>query len=177
MKAKKEDIKEDAIFKTSEGRIGRAYAVTQKKVDQGLVDILFDGPGNFHTAPPSACMRIEFLELVSTPQTVSTSEPGTWTISDPDFEHFRIVSEGVTIAEVYRPIVINEDTAERYDIAEANARLIASAPELLEALRIMTKQISDAMPEIEQSKYHKNNPLWSTIRASKSLIQKAEGAK
>jgi hypothetical protein len=62
--ANKTDIKEGAKFRLN-GRTGRAYAVTEKKIDQGLVDLIFEGPGNLSDAPPSGLFRIECLELIN----------------------------------------------------------------------------------------------------------------
>ena len=63
--AKKTDIKEDALFKTKDGRIGKAYAVTQRKIDEGVVDLSFEGPGNVFTGPlPSGLFYVKNLKLV-----------------------------------------------------------------------------------------------------------------
>ena len=67
--ANKNEVVEGAKFKTSTGRIGTAYAVTTKKVDNGMVDLQFeDGPFCLVSGPdykPShSCCYIEQLELV-----------------------------------------------------------------------------------------------------------------
>ena len=53
-----------------------------------------------------------------------------------------------------------------FDIEAANARLIAAAPELLEALKILTAEIENNVPGYHQS------PCILTARAA---IRKAEG--
>lgn len=60
------DIKEGAKFKTSTGRIGVAYAVTKKKKEQGLVDLIFEGGGSIVTENQQPCgiFKIESLELI-----------------------------------------------------------------------------------------------------------------
>jgi hypothetical protein len=58
--------------------------------------------------------------------------PGNWYIHQPDYEHINIVTDEQFICEIPAPIEINEDTAERKQTAEANAKLIAAAPELLQ---------------------------------------------
>lgn len=66
--ADKTDIKEGAKFKTPQGRIGVAYAVTQFKIDNGIVDLHFEGGGcvveGENYAPPWGLYNIEKLELV-----------------------------------------------------------------------------------------------------------------
>lgn len=55
---------------------------------------------------------------------------------------------------------------------EANARLIAAAPELLEALKaIMQRAVKDA----EKYAPEGNEPIWAFISDASDAIQKAEG--
>lgn len=61
--ANKTDIKENAKF-SIDGRIGKAYAVTQKDINNGMVNILFEGEGNVLKLPPVGKFRIEALTLV-----------------------------------------------------------------------------------------------------------------
>jgi len=62
------DIVEDAYFKTSQGRIGRAYAVTARKKEAGLVYLIFEGPEGFDKNTPSGVYKIEGLTLVKKPK-------------------------------------------------------------------------------------------------------------
>jgi len=64
--AKKSDINEGVKLKTSNGRIGVAYAVTKKKLNEGIVDLFFEGPGSVidDCLPPCGMYNIKYLELV-----------------------------------------------------------------------------------------------------------------
>ncbi len=71
--AAKEDIKDGLSFKTpiesaGKGRIGKSYAISKKNIENGTVNLLFEGEGcvfaGENYAPPSAIMKIEILELV-----------------------------------------------------------------------------------------------------------------
>ena len=70
--AEKKDIKEGAYFATSEGRIGKAYAVSKRNQEEGTVNLFFEGPGcvfageNF--MPPSGIFKIEFLTKAKKPK-------------------------------------------------------------------------------------------------------------
>lgn len=69
--ATKKEIKEDAYFKTSNGRIGKAYAVTERKKENGIVDLFFEGSGSIvgiDNTPPSGMFKIESLTLVNKPK-------------------------------------------------------------------------------------------------------------
>lgn len=57
---------------------------------------------------------------------------------------------------------------------EANARLIASAPDLLEALKgLMQRAVKDA----EKYAQNGNEPIWAYISDASDAIAKAEGVK
>lgn len=62
----KEEIKEGGYYETSTGRIGKAYAVTEKKLEQGIVDLFFEGAGcvvaGENYAPPSGVFKIDSLK-------------------------------------------------------------------------------------------------------------------
>lgn len=66
------DIKEDNYYKTTQGRIGRAYAVSKRKLEEGYVDLFFDGPGCVFAgedfAPPSGAYKIESLSPAEKPK-------------------------------------------------------------------------------------------------------------
>jgi hypothetical protein len=65
--AKQSDIIEGAKFKVN-NRIGTAYAVTDKKIENYIIDLIFDDGGCIvegkEYAPPSGRFRIEKLKLV-----------------------------------------------------------------------------------------------------------------
>ena len=67
------DIKEDKYYETSTGRIGKAYAVTdRKRFDLGVVDLLFEDLGCVFAGencnPPSGIFKIESLKSVKKPK-------------------------------------------------------------------------------------------------------------
>ena len=65
--AKIEDIKEGVKLKTSTGRIGTAYAVTERKKLDNIVDLFFEGSGSVvgaNALPPVGVFYIDKLELV-----------------------------------------------------------------------------------------------------------------
>lgn len=51
------------------GRIGIAYAVTQRKLEQGFIDLNFDGPGCVFAGksylPPSGIYKLSCLEKIN----------------------------------------------------------------------------------------------------------------
>jgi len=55
--AKKEDIKEGKKFSIN-GRVGTAYAVTDRKIEEGVVDLLFE------TGSPCGLFYIEKVDNV-----------------------------------------------------------------------------------------------------------------
>jgi len=59
---------------------------------------------------------------------------GKWQIHKPDYEHINIVTDKDFICEIPSYIVESEDTEQREAEANANAKLIAAAPQMLEAL-------------------------------------------
>jgi hypothetical protein len=61
IQATKTDIKEDAIFKTSTGRIGKAYAVSQRNIEEGTVNLFFEGSGDINNNLPTGIFKIESL--------------------------------------------------------------------------------------------------------------------
>lgn len=66
--------------------------------------------------------------------------PAPWKIHKPDFETINVVTGSMFICEIPKSIEESEDTEQRNVIAEANARLIAAAPELLRACEWAVKQ-------------------------------------
>lgn len=70
--AEKKDIKEGAYFQTAVGRIGKAYAVTNKKKEEGIVDLFFKDEGciveGVNYAQPSGMFRVETLTKVGKPK-------------------------------------------------------------------------------------------------------------
>jgi len=55
--ANKTDIKEGKKFSVN-GRVGTAYAVTDRKIEEGVVDLLFE------TGPPVGLFYIEKIDVV-----------------------------------------------------------------------------------------------------------------
>jgi hypothetical protein len=104
---------------------------------------------------------------------MSKHTPGSWTIRrEPSSRgrgfHRTVVRDGFTwpIAEV------STAAGGQVDIAEANARLIAAAPELLEALEEMC-----APPENDdEDPTPEENEKWAdTMRKARAAIAKARG--
>lgn len=60
----------------------------------------------------------------------------------------------------------------KWDEVMANARLIAAAPELLEALEIITQRAQGCLPATSNLEDH---PLWQAIINANKAIQKARG--
>jgi hypothetical protein len=60
-------------------------------------------------------------------------QPKKWGIYPESFEEIAIKEGETLVCMVYKPICESEETEQRANSAEANARLIAAAPELLEA--------------------------------------------
>lgn len=54
-----------------------------------------------------------------------------WTIDSPDFEHYTIKEGNETVCTIYRGIVDQDEE----DKAKENAKLIETAPKLLETLK------------------------------------------
>jgi len=96
--------------------------------------------------------------------------PGPW-------KRVRRIGGGYTIqARNFYPAVALGDGRENKGVAIANARLIAAAPELLEALRGCAASLR--MARI----YHKASPPWcqrddEALAAADAAIEKAEGRK
>lgn len=65
---RKEEIKENVKVKTSEGRVGNIYAVKQIDIDNGIVNVFFEGSGSVMSgdnyAPPSGRFNIDKLETI-----------------------------------------------------------------------------------------------------------------
>ena len=58
------DIKEGVKFKTSTGRTGKAYAVNQRNIEQGTVNLFFEGSGDLHNNLPCGIFKIETLTKI-----------------------------------------------------------------------------------------------------------------
>lgn len=123
-------------------------------------------PDDGHNTPDMAlcnfCYEQEDLE------TMSTHTPGPWT------------ARGVTIwADAHRPpmgheIIANARTARGDAHDMANARLIASAPELLAALKDARERLEYLEPEYFDDASHETE--WRDYLAqTDALIAKAEG--
>lgn len=101
--------------------------------------------------------------------------PGPWTIRqlEPDgYFHHHIMNNYGEVCSIQQPRHFDyapEDQS--YDIAQANARLMTAAPDLLKALERCVYVISCAQ---EEKGYAQRSPL---IRDSLAAIAKARGAK
>jgi len=76
---------------------------------------------------------------------------GQWAIDKPSYEVINIVTDTNFICEIPCPINESEDTEERQAEAEANAKLIAAAPLLLEALYKLLKEARQNSFEINKT--------------------------
>lgn len=95
---------------------------------------------------------------------MSAHTPGPWTLTHPGRLLFVIDAGPIHIADAFAKV--DGGTSERYVLqpeAEANARLIAAAPELLAALRDLMKSCENWAPTIDRSR-------------AREAIAKAEGA-
>lgn len=98
--------------------------------------------------------------------------PGPWDNEQGNHPWIDIYVEkdGSAIAKAYG------DNAESI----ANARLIATAPELLEALQSLTSTIEQEFPELKESLKEKGSSssgLTASYKFAKKAIEKAEGGK
>jgi len=59
---------------------------------------------------------------------------GEWQIHMPNFETINIVTDNSFICEIPRSVGVSEENEQMNIEAEANAKLIAAAPQMLEAL-------------------------------------------
>ena len=97
--------------------------------------------------------------------------PGPWEVNTPN--GLLIVADGVTLARMAYSIggfsqgsISNSPGISE---AEANARLIASSPELLEALAVLIDHAKEAYPHFEDTRGK------ADIRKAEAAIAKAEG--
>ena len=77
------------------------------------------------------------------------------------------------VYHLYSPDIGGDEVFEREEIDEANARLIAAAPELLEALDYIATQGSDCPPNIEPAEFYRDQ-LLACIGHAARAIAKAE---
>lgn len=89
---------------------------------------------------------------------MSKHTPGPWSVDEPHQVWAESAGEYVAITQVEEWETLPRDQV------EANARLIAAAPDLLEALKAFANEIVPNNP---------NDPLWVNARAA---IAKAEGS-
>ena len=97
--------------------------------------------------------------------------PGPWAVDENDHQWITADCDGLIVAEI--PYGEGEETDRHHEINDANARLIAAAPELLEALRDMVR--------INQNKEgyfrgHSHAESGSVYEQARAAIAKAEGA-
>lgn len=91
--------------------------------------------------------------------------PGPWKLENPEMDGEILVTDeqDVTIATVWKQPL---DPAEW---AEANSRLIAAAPEMLDALRLCEDALSDL------ARIDDGTPSVSALNMARDAIAKAEG--
>lgn len=102
--------------------------------------------------------------------TAARHTPGPWTINRTNADFVGIAQEG------YMPhaTVFPRDNGPWEDTAEANARIIAAAPDLLEACRWAMRYCQEA--KANQYDDRAAVPLACAISALHAAIAKAEGA-
>ena len=113
------------------------------------------------TNPALSALRHHVTEIPAPTSPAHT--PGPWDVEPKGSRHFVDGADGLTVAYLDRAGV-----RERVEI-EANARLIASAPELLEAL----ERISTAYDET--LRHPIAVPLLNAIYGARAAIAKAKG--
>ena len=103
-------------------------------------------------------------------QSEAKHTPGPWRILDPSspvpHEHVRVV---VGKGRTARDTVASAAAYRRAEECEANARLIAAAPDLLEALRVITSHAQETYPHFESERGQRD------IAAALEAIRKATG--
>ena len=100
-----------------------------------------------------------------------TYTPGPWNYAGPSDigrDTYSIYGNG--------PLAYTAGPSDYGDAAEANARLIAAAPELLMVLSYALADLDDVMPEYEPSG-DRTHPGWQTIEDIKVVLAKATGQK
>lgn len=112
---------------------------------------------------------------------MSKHTPGPWEASEIDdgFDCGHVIRMGESIASPYHYASHHrieydhgcdpEDNRDQFEEAEANARLIAAAPDLLEAARVILASIDEQGTPLSRSAIE-DTPL-------RAAIAKAEGAK
>jgi hypothetical protein len=102
---------------------------------------------------------------------MTTHTPGPWKIGystvRPIIEIYRLADDrksALTIAEI--------DCSQNFDEAEANARLIAAAPDLLEALEEITRRYALLDARLVAGQHNEPN---GTITRARATIAKAKG--
>jgi hypothetical protein len=107
---------------------------------------------------------------------MSARTPGPWFADKlQDRNAFNVFPAGATLAllQVAGPI---HDGAHPYALAtEANARLIAAAPELLEALRDLVLNVNEAMRTGGWVPTPLQQSFWDSMVEAQHAIAKAEG--
>lgn len=99
--------------------------------------------------------------------------PGPWSYELEDSQLIRD-SEGNSIVEVFLPMHRELGYDKSAEIQEANARLIAAAPDLLEALKqLMADYEAIIAGEFNWNESDENSPLW--VKCNQA-IAKAGGA-
>lgn len=95
--------------------------------------------------------------------------PGPWENEDGE-----ITARGAVVANVYQaddfPCLDDADRPAAEEECKANARLIAAAPDLLEACRSALVPVKEAW-----AKQMEGNDLWPVFEALRAAVARAEG--
>jgi len=104
--------------------------------------------------------------------------PGPWTVSDSAPEEYAVSIHGAQLETGGFPIVADIPERTIHGTHEANARLIAAAPDLLEALRDALKAEEDAIASVAgwAGALGVHPDLLARIEKMRAAIAKAEGA-
>lgn len=95
--------------------------------------------------------------------------PGPWyaTTRQGSWDWVVAQSESIEVCQMFH------DGTPENETGEANARLVASAPDLLEALELLCDEISMSMPD-EPQEFNARN-IWRAFAQANSAIARAQG--
>jgi hypothetical protein len=108
--------------------------------------------------------------MTNTPQWT----PGPWEARPRDNRGWRsIVADGATIAEVF---AFGRNMVEGSNVGDANARLIAAAPELVEVVTRLADNLIDDARNSDSPWYREGEEGYEMIRAASALLARIHGA-
>jgi hypothetical protein len=115
------------------------------------------------------------------PESKFTSGPWIFDVQNivKDFDSgYGIYTDPYTTTIVHVPCSIRTETALGVGVPEANARLIAAAPDMYEALKILERIVTELYPgHIEPYDEHMEEykAVWSATMNARAVLAKAEG--